>query len=99
MEDFLMLFNVLLFINQFALIVTNSLFIFYSDTTKTIKIINTVNILIFFIEMFTINLPIVFLFHILNIPLICNIFCTIPDNTNNIVNNIYGQNDYKSMEA
>jgi hypothetical protein len=100
MEDYLMLFNVLLFINEFALIVTNTLFIFYSNTTKSFQIINGINILLFFIEIFILNLPIVFIFHIMNIPLICNIFCTIPDNTDNTVNNIYGQNnEYKSMEV
>jgi hypothetical protein len=100
MDGYLLLLNIILLIYEIALIFTNSLFIFYSHTPKSVKIINVVSVLLFIIEIFILNIPIVFIFHTMNIPLICHIFCMIPDNSIDDNINVYSKNDnYINIEA
>ena len=100
MDSYLILLNIILFLYEIALIFTNSLFIFYSHTPKSIKIINIISILLFITEIFILNIYVVFVIHVINIPLICHIFCIIPDNVTNSDINIYNQNDnYINIES
>ena len=107
MEDFLIIINALLFLYEFALILTNCLYIFYSPTTKIIKCINIVNILLFLIELClsSADALITFIIRIINTIMISYIFYkNLPKiNEQNVIvanngNNVNNSNEQSSND-
>ena len=94
MQYYFEVINSFLFLYEFALIFTNSLNIFYSRTSKSTKIINSLNILLFALELILvrfIDTYIIFIIRILNTMSISFIFyINLPErseNNRNVENN------------